>query len=425
MFLVRKTTTAYVRRALPAAAVAVLLGMGMTACGSSDDKKASGGTTTPAGDSALGTPNAAKGAPIKLGFVASGQTPAIDTTDEIRGAEAVVKYANAYLGGLNGRPIELQTCQEKNTPAGAADCAQQFISGKVAGVVNGSTGQLGAVIKAVSAGGLPTFTNLGSDPLALSDPNSLVFGNPLAVFGSPAAFARDSGIKKAALLVIDVPGASGPAKQLGPVFFKNAGADLDVVPIAPGTVDMTPQVQAALSKGAKMFHIIGDPTFCTSALKAIKTLGSDAKVSVIDRCVDTTGAATIPGGYEGVTIVSQANYGATTPEFKLYQAVMKNDSLTPSGNTASGYSGMLSLVRAANAAKITDYTPAGLLAAVKSAPATPFPNGDCATMKCDGSAIPGISKNICSTFGVVGTANKDGSVTTYKTLDATGIYKLG
>lgn len=57
--------------------------------------------------------------------------------------------------------------------------------------------------------------------------------------------------------------------------------------------------------------------------------------------------------------------------------------------------------------------------------ANTVPLGDGVTMKWDGTAIPAISKNICSTFGVVGAAKKDGTVSTYKTLDATGIYKLG
>jgi branched-chain amino acid transport system substrate-binding protein len=58
-------------------------------------------------------------------------------------------------------------------------------------------------------------------------------------------------------------------------------------------------------------------------------------------------------------------------------------------------------------------------------PATPYPLGGGATFKCDGTALPTISKNICSTVGFVADAAADGTLSNFKTIDATGIYKLG
>jgi branched-chain amino acid transport system substrate-binding protein len=42
-------------------------------------------------------------------------------------------------------------------------------------------------------------------------------------------------------VAIDVPAASGPTGTLDPPVFKNAGMTLDVVPVPPGTADMTPK----------------------------------------------------------------------------------------------------------------------------------------------------------------------------------------
>ncbi|MCW2622034.1 MAG: putative amino acid transporter [Frankiales bacterium] len=415
---------AWTRRALPAAALAMTLAASLSACGNDDSKKSSPSPVgTPAADSALGSVNEAKGEPVKIGFVADGQSAAIDTTDEIKAAQAVETYANKYLGGINGRPLQFVTCQTKSTPAGAADCGQQFVSAKVLAVNAGSPGTIAPVVTAVTAAGIPTFANVSFDPSVLQEPN-LVWGNPLGNFGSAAAFARDKGAKKAALIVIDVPAATGPAKQLAPLLYKNAGASVEVIGIAPGTADMTPQVKAADAKGVDIYHIIGNPSFCTSAIKAIKTLGLKVNVSAIDRCIDETGTASIPNGYEGITITGQANLDPTTDDYKLYAAVLKNAGMKDSGNATSGYEAALGLVRALNAAKVTDYTSAGLLAAIKSAPATPYPLGNGATMKCDGTAVP-ISKSICSTFGVVGDGQKDGTVKNYRTLDTASIYKFG
>ena len=58
-------------------------------------------------------------------------------------------------------------------------------------------------------------------------------------------------------------------------------------------------------------------------------------------------------------------------------------------------------------------------------PATPYPLGGGAKFKCDGTALAGISKNICSTVAFVADGVADGSTSNYKTLDMTGIFKLG
>jgi branched-chain amino acid transport system substrate-binding protein len=417
------------RKRVALASGALLLTVGLAACGSDDNGDDEGSTGTPSSGapttSALGTPNKAQGAPVLVGFVATGKTAAVDTSDEIKGAEAVVKYANEYLGGIGGRPIELVTCEEKSVPATAQDCANQFISKKVLIVDNGSAGQSGLVYKGLQPAGIPFVGGLNSDPLIFASSSAFVIGNPLNPFGGPAAFAKKEGNKKITLLVIDVPSASGPAKQLFPSFAKNAGAASDVVPIAPGTADMSAQVQTAISSGTDQFHLIGDPAFCTSALKAIKQLAFKGDVTILDRCINEVGAASIPGGYEGTTVIGQANYAPDNDEFKLYSAVIGQTGLANSANASSGYQGMLGMVRALNGAKVTDFTSAGFTAAIKAAPAAKLPLGGGATFKCDGTAIPAISKSICSTFGVAGTAAKDGKVSTYISLDTADIYKLG
>jgi branched-chain amino acid transport system substrate-binding protein len=412
------------RAAFLTAALLVTTGA-LAACGSDDGTDDTGSTGSTGGNAVLGTPNKAEGAPVLVGFVATGKTPATDTTDEIKGAEAVVKYANAYLGGLGGRPIELVVCEEKSIPATAQDCANQFVSKKVLVVDSGSSGAIGLVAKGVAPAGIPVLSNLSSDSVILQGTNTFSIGNPLNPFGGPTAFARQEGNKKVTALVIDVPSAAGPAAQLLPAFAKNAGVTGVVVPIAPGTADMSAQVQSAISNVTDQFHLIGDPAFCTAALKSIKNLAFKGDVTLLDRCINDVGRASIPGGYEGTTVIGQANFSPDSEEFKLYEAILKDDGVTPSTTAASGYQGALALVRALNAAKITDFTTTGITAALKAAPASPVPLGDGATFRCDGTAIAAVSKAICSTFGVAGAAAKDGSVAKYGSLDTSGIYKLG
>jgi ABC-type branched-subunit amino acid transport system substrate-binding protein len=417
------TTRRRARLAIPAALAAVaLIAAG---CGS-DDSGGSGGDGGAAAD-VLGAENAASGDPVKIGWVSTGQTQAIDTSDEIAAAQAVVAYANERLGGLGGRPIELVVCEDKNTPADAQACGNKFISEGVSAVAAGTTGQIDGVLSVVAPAGIPAGVNLVSSQVALGTPNVFVWSNPVSAYGVPAAFAREEKIDSAAVVVIDVPGASGPAKRLAPAFWGNAGSEAAVVPIAPGTADMTPQVQAAENAGPGMYYILGDPTFCSSAIRAIKTLGIKAPIVALDRCIGEDKGASIPGGFDGVSIVSQSIQEPGDEEYDLYTAVLDQygDKLANTSQAVSGYQGMLSFVRAVNAAKPTSLDAAGVLAGLKSMPATPYPLGGGADFQCNGQALAAISPNICSTAGFIADSSSDGKLSNFHVLDTEGIYKLG
>ena len=76
------------------------------------------GTDAPA-DGGLGEPNPATGDPIKIGFVTDGEAASFGCDeDRVATFEATVEYANEYLGGINGHPIELEHCSTEDTPAG-------------------------------------------------------------------------------------------------------------------------------------------------------------------------------------------------------------------------------------------------------------------------------------------------------------------
>jgi ABC-type branched-subunit amino acid transport system substrate-binding protein len=415
------------RRRLHVTLAAGLAAVALTAaaCGSSGGSGGTANGSAGADTAILGTAKAATGTPVKIGFMAAGRTQTVDTTDEIKAGQAVAAYANAYLGGLRGHPIELVTCEEKNVPATSQACGNTFVQDHVAAVAGGAPAQTDPMIQVVQPAGIPVGFNAAASTVALNTPGVFVWSNTLSGFGTPAAYAREHKLTKAAVLVIDVPGASGPAKALEPAFFHNAGATAEVVAIPPGTADMTPQIQAA--GHPDLFHVIGNAAFCASAIRAVRTIDPNAAITAIDRCIDTDKGASIPGGYKGVTILAEANVNPTDKEFQLFKAVIGKygHSLSTDSNVQSGYQGMLSLVRAVNAASGTDVTPAGITKALQTMPATPYPLGGGATFKCDGTALPTISKNVCSTASFVADAATDGTLSNFRTLDPTGIYKLG
>lgn len=401
------------RRFITTTLLSVILTAGMVACGGSDDGGDSAAEPS-ANESVLGTPNKATGTPITIGFISDGKSQAIDVSDEIRGAVAAADYANEYLGGIGGHPIEVKSCEALAQPAAAADCANQMVQAGAAAVVGPTPGELDHLIDVLSPAKIPLVVHSGTTQKGLSAPGVYLLTNGTAYFASSATAAKDEGLKNTVGIAIGVPGAEGPTRQIGSLIWGNAGLDFSVVGIPPGTADMTPQISAA-GGDADNFFVIGNDSFCTSAFKAIKTTKPNAPIFAIDRCLTIGGGSSIPNGYEGINVATTLDLSPDAPDSQLYSAVLaKYGDGAKFGNLSSvGYAPMLGMIKALNAAKVTDPTAETVMAAMKTAPPTEYPLTNGLMFQCNGEQLP-ISPNICSANGLLAKATKNGELTDYQ-----------
>lgn len=100
--------------------VAALLGVTLAAaaCGGS-----SGGGS---GSSGAATAPKPTGAPIKLGLMTGIQTNAVSQPYVAQAAKIAAASINAS-GGILGRPVEIDVCDDHSTPQGASVCAQKLL----------------------------------------------------------------------------------------------------------------------------------------------------------------------------------------------------------------------------------------------------------------------------------------------------------
>ena len=414
------------RRAAALAAVAAM-GLVAAACSSSSKPGASSSTTAPS-NSSFGTPNAATGATLKVGYITDGQNGSINNLTEIPSAQAAVKYINAYLGGVGGDVLALDVCNNGGTPSGATTCANQMIADKVPVVLNNVSAEDSTIYSALSAAGVPYVAYQTAVAGQLTGKLSYVLTNGLASsFAGPAKVAQNDKAKRAAQLVINVPGAAQPAQQLDPILYKNAGVPVDVVPIAPGTPDMTPQVQAEISKGTDFFAVLGDVSFCTSALKALKTLNYTGPITLIAQCISSGSSAGIPGGYAGDIVITVASTAATDPDVQLYKAAMKEwaPGTDPFANgvTQGGFATVLAFARSMKGLTLPA-TSASIEAAFASMAPTPLPFGGGGTIQCDGKQVS-ITPAICSAGALSASLDAQGNPTgSFTPLDVSSLLKL-
>ena len=379
-----------------------------------------------AATSPLGTPKKATGSLVTLGFVSDGKSDTIDASADINGAQAAVSYANNYLGGLAGHKIALNVCETHQTPSGATDCATNMVQAKVPIVLSGVSGQAGAIYQGIKDAGVPFLQYGALDQGILAGPAASVFvlTNSIATaIAGPAGIAKDAGVKKAGILVIDVPSASGAAKQAAPIFYKNAGVTPDIIVVPPGQADMTPQVQAGISGGDGAFALFGSPPFCTSAIKALTTVGFKGPVTAIEQCVDQTSAKATNGGYKGVNVLTSRN--STNKEYAQYLAVMRKyaKGVDTGGVAPGGYTAVLALVRALP--NLTgDVTAQTISAGMAAAPPTPLPLGGGIMFQCNGKQVS-LAPPICTTQVLKAKFTAKAIPVGFKVFDTSSLLKLG
>jgi branched-chain amino acid transport system substrate-binding protein len=397
-----------------------------TTVAESTPAETTGGTAaeTTAASDPLGTPNAASGDPVKIGvIVESGAGGGSQGGETLKAYDIATKYLNDYQGGLGGHPIEIWSCENKSTPAGAQDCAQQAVEQNVVAVVVPFDCCGDDQVPIVTAAGIPYVVSSGSASSHLTAPGAFsVSGGYVATLGAVAKHASEQGIKKVTHIVIDVPSATGAATQIGGLVFGNAGVDYQVVPVAPGTPDMTPQLSAA---GDSALMVTGDITFCTSFNQAYDTLGLTNPKYQIATCIDPKVIDTIPKAFDGSFLPTGiTNEGSDADLFaaiveKYGDGSIDTDPLK-AGTIATPLAHLINFSRffAGYSGDITADVAMKQMQTAKDVPL--FLSGG-ATATCDKTAIP-ILPNVCSTGALMATLDANANPVKIEPVDLTGLY---
>lgn len=403
----------------------------LAACGSSGTSGSSGASSSAsaaAATSVLGAPHAAKGSPVNVGVISDGGSGAVGSAALVeQGAKMGVAYANAYKGGLGGHPINLIICENQETPAGGQACANQMVQDKVVAIVVPFTGQGATEVPTITKAGIPYITLSGASNQELMTPGAydLTGGYP-ATLGAFALSAKAHGYSKFAMLVSNVPAAIQGAELLGGLVFKNAGIDFKVIPVNPGTADVTPQLEAAVSFGANAIGLTGDVTLCSSFLKGYQSLSLTQPKYVLATCLDPSIFSTLGSELGGSYIATTSN--ATSADDAEYAAITKKFAPSVSGNPnvsagqASGLEPVLALLNIMQDYKGKSVTSAAIKAQLALTTPYTIPLSGGITFTCNGDAIP-LLPSVCSATTDVGTVSSTGVISGLQTYNPTALFK--
>lgn len=384
-----------VRRMVPAAlagvaVLAVASGCASSSSGSSGAQAAASGSTASAPPGVFAG-RQATGTPVKVGLINDEGGASVSEPAGRETAQAVVAYANANLGGIDGHPIDLTVCKEQEDPASAATCANQMVADNVAAVVVTETALGDVMAPIIQKAKIPYVSYLGASTAELTakDYSYAWTSGFQGLLAGMAKYAAQHGTKTFTLFAQDVAAVTVGAQSIGGPAFKSAGVALKIENIPATTPDATPQVAAGLKSNPGTVGIIGDDTVCISVLDALSTLGSSVPRLANQSCTDPSVFKAAGSALDGTEIVSAADSVGNDLQSQTYRAIMAKyaPGVPLSGPSLAGYQSMYGFILATR--KVTGtITAASLNQAIRTAKDVPVPLGDGGTMTCDGQAVP-------------------------------------
>lgn len=371
----------------------------------------------------LGPNRPATGAPVTVGFL----TEDADGLDA-RAARAAARYVNEHLGGIRGRPLELDVCPidppEAVARTAEAACADRFVAAKVPAVLHGTTFVLVTAESILTNLDVPLVTDRGGVvDGAGSARGSYLLGNGLGTVLAPAALAAETGVDRALLVVAsegvtDDHGYVRAVAELLRPWYERAGVELTMT----GDLSVDPaRLRTALS-GTGQVQVIGEAARCGAVVQAVRAAAFRGPVYVDAPCRTSAAATAAGGALAGVQVLDDRYARGDGEDVVRYRAVL--DAFDPGVDAddvaaMSGYRVVLAF-STVMAQERDDVTAATVRRAFATAPALPLALSFGQTFHCDGRQMP-TNARACSSSVVASTLDAKGGVTAARVVDLSRI----
>ncbi len=394
--------------------IAAVAAIAVSACGSS-----SGDT---AGDSAEPS-----GAPIVIGAQApiKGATAYPQTA---YGLEAGVHYVNEVLGGINGRPLEVDVCGGDGSPETAINCANGFVSKNVPLVIDAVDQSMGAAVPILSSAGIPIIGTLAGSFVADAAEygQAFYFTGPVSFAALASMSALDTmGKTTASLAVNESPTSHAYVDDLIMPIAEQMGIDVSVqYPPASGA-NLNVVAATQLADNPDMAGVIALPEDgCTSLFQALRRQGYEDTILAgsCSQFIDEMGP-------DAAGIVTQPRLWVPLAKDSAPAEVQEQLDVFADAMASVGYENELSSrsiytfaaivniaeILSGSGAEITSGTVTEAFKAVEDFPSFAGP-----TVTCDGEQWPGVATT-CNAQAIFFEVQEDG---TLRSVDESGYIDL-
>lgn len=370
------------RRAL---AVVLLTALVAAAC-TSDDASVKRGT------------GRATGPPIVVGMINQENSP-VGSFPEVReGAEAAVRYLNEELGGVGGRPIQLEPCATTGSPASSQACATRVLEKKPVAVIGGIDLGAASSLRILAEAAMPY---VGGSPTLVHELTGrtsfmLAGGTPADVLGLVTYITDTLKVKSVGVVYLDlgvlVSALTQAARQ---VLRKKGVTRVKLVAERADAVDLTPALTAANSIRPDAIIVLLPAEGCARVMQAKQALGVKARMFYPSACADQGVVDAAGPGADGAYFAAgYLPYSDADENVATYRAKVAAANHEPSLLSETGFSVVMDLA-ALMAEADEPLTPATLTKRLSSASDHPSFLGHDFT--CDRHQVP-LAPAVCNTY---------------------------
>jgi branched-chain amino acid transport system substrate-binding protein len=380
-----------------------------SASSTSSTSSQAGGTTPAAGTSSLGTPKKATGTPYVFGMI-NDETGPVTFPEARQGSMAAADYVNNYLGGIDGHPIQIDSCTGDGTPATAARCANELIAKHPIAIMGAADVGAPASIPIYQHANLAYIGGIPFTPVPEMAPNSIQFWSVSVGDNAAAAVfaAKQLGVKSVALMYFNNPQGKSILGILPPVFKAAGVTSVKTIALSPTTPDPSPQAALVQGSGAQLAYI-DIPNGCGEVLKSLKSVSYSGKIIGIDPCTPPPVVQAAAGGAENMYFASPfILQTGSNPQAGIFRAAMAK--YAPKGTpvdsiSTAGFATVMNIQQVLGTVKGTPTTKT-ILAAFKTGT---HPNFLSHPYTCNGQAMKGLPA-ICGDYYLMNEI-KSGQVT--------------
>jgi branched-chain amino acid transport system substrate-binding protein len=356
------------------------------------------------GDLVPDEPTAADGEPITIGMINQENTAAGSYPELSSGADAAIAFVNEQLGGLDGRPIELEVCNTGFSAEGSTSCGQQFVEEGVP-VVMGGIDVFGNGIEVLADNQVPFVGGIPVSEQSVTSPNSFQWSG--GSWGATVAFADYAANELDAEKVAIIFGEFGSITQSAEYAKKvldRAGVTTQLVPYPIMATDVSSAIQAAAAGEPDAIFMLAADAGCAAGYEGMQTLGVTAQRFFTGACVSPTILGSVdPAATDGTifNVEGPISTSDPTPDAALYQAVIEQygDGVDAKGAATVTFRAFINLYSIMRGLGVEGSTPAGITDALAAQVDTPSFMGHAYT--CNGEQFAGLPA-MCSPQQILG-----------------------
>lgn len=271
------------------------------------------------------TPTVADGEPITIGMINQENTPVGSYPELSQAADAAFSFINEQLGGVDGRPLELEVCNTNFSAEGSSACGQQFVEAGVPAVLGGID-VFGNGVEVLADNEIPYVGGIPVSAQSVEQPNSFQWSG--GSWGATVAFADHAANELRAEKVAIVYGEFGSITQSAEyarTVLDRAGVATQMVPYPITATDLNPAIQAAATSDPDAIFMLAADTGCAAGYEGMQTLQVTAQKYFTGACVSPTILASVdPAAVEGTifNVEGPISTDGGNPDAALYDAVI-------------------------------------------------------------------------------------------------------